>query len=204
MRLVILDRDGVINQDSDDYIKSPEEWVPIPGSLEAIARLCREDYKVIVATNQSGVARGLFDMDTLNKIHNRMLEQIRHKGGEIEAIFFCPHGPGDDCPCRKPRPGLFHQIAERLHIKLAGVPAVGDSLRDIQAAKAVHALPVLLRTGKGQRTLGALSEEAESEWMVEVPIYDDLAAFADALLAGRLDAHMAQALTRVEGAPAAG
>lgn len=194
MRLVILDRDGVINQDSDAYIKSPEEWVPLPGSLEAIARLCRGEYKVIVATNQSGIARGLFDMDTLNKIHNRMLDQIHHRGGEIEAIFFCPHGPDDGCDCRKPRPGLLRQIAERLHINLAGVPVVGDSLRDIQAAKAVHALPVLVRSGKGRRTLDALNEEEESEWMAEVPVYDDLAAFADALLAGRLDTHMAQAI----------
>ena len=124
-KLVILDRDGVINHDSDDYIKSPEEWVPIPGSLEAIARLHREGYKVIVATNQSGVGRGLFDMDTLGRIHARMLEAVRAKGGEIDAIFFCPHKPEDNCGCRKPQPGLFQEIAERLKVNLNGVYAVG-------------------------------------------------------------------------------
>lgn len=180
MKLVILDRDGVINHDSDEYIKSPEEWTPIPGSLEAIARLHREGYKVIVATNQSGVARGLFDMDTLGRIHARMLEAVRAKGGEIDAIFFCPHQPDDNCLCRKPQPGLFHEIAERLKVNLTGVYSVGDTERDVLAARAVAARPVLLRTGKGKRTL------KKSKMLTGVPIFDDLAAFTDSLLAGKL------------------
>src|SRR3989344_2378610 len=149
MKLVILDRDGVINHDSDAYIKSPDEWRPIAGSLEAIARLTREGYRVIVATNQSGVARGVFDMDTLGKIHAKMLDAVRAKGGEIDGIFFCPHGPDDGCHCRKPEPGLYEEIADRLKIGLNGVCAVGDSERDVVAARAVAARPVLVRTGKG-------------------------------------------------------
>jgi D-glycero-D-manno-heptose 1,7-bisphosphate phosphatase len=182
MKLVILDRDGVINRDSDEYIKSPEEWVPIPGSLEAIARLHREGYKIIVATNQSGVGRGLYDMDMLGRIHARMLEAVRAKGGEIDAIFFCPHKPEDQCDCRKPRPGLMLEIAERLKVNLAGVYAVGDSERDVLAARAVAARPILVRTGKGRRTL------KKSKLLAGVPVFDDLAAFTDALLAGKLAA----------------
>ncbi len=182
MRLVILDRDGVINEDSDDFIKSPEEWLPIPGSLEAITRLCREDYRVVLATNQSGIARGLFDMHTLNQIHLRMLDQIRQKGGEIDAIFFCPHGPDDHCDCRKPQAGMFRDIADRLHINMTGVPAVGDSLRDIQAARAVNALPVLVRTGKGQETLDNMSKH-EAKGVV---VFEDLYSFSEALLTGQL------------------
>ena len=180
MKLVILDRDGVINHDSDDYIKSPEEWVPIPGSLEAIARLHREGYKVIVATNQSGVGRGLFDMDTLGRIHARMLEAVRAKGGEIDAVFFCPHKPEDECSCRKPQPGLFQEIAERLKVNLNGVYAVGDTERDITAARLVSARPVLVRTGKGRRTL------KKNKALEDVPVFDDLAAFTDYLLTGKL------------------
>ena len=182
MKLVILDRDGVINHDSDEYIKSPEEWIPIAGSLEAIARLHRQGYKVIVATNQSGVGRGLYDMDMLGRIHARMLEAVRTKGGEIDAIFFCPHKPEDECDCRKPRPGLMMEIAERLKVNLAGVYAVGDSERDVQAARAVAARPVLVRTGKGKRTL------KKSKLLTDVPVFDDLAAFADSLLTGKLPA----------------
>src|SRR5438552_3799866 len=125
MKLIILDRDGVINHDSDAYIKSPEEWTPIPGSVEAIARLHREGYHVIVVTNQSGVARGLFDLNVLSKIHNKMLEAVRAAGGQIEAIFFCPHGPDDGCACRKPLPGMFEEIMERMKSNLRGVYAVG-------------------------------------------------------------------------------
>ena len=182
MKLVILDRDGVINHDSDEYIKSPEEWIPIAGSLEAIARLHREGYKIIVATNQSGVGRGLYDMDMLGRIHARMLEAVRAKGGEIDAIFFCPHKPEDECDCRKPRPGLMLEIAERLKANLAGVYAVGDSERDVQAARAVAARPVLLRTGKGKRAL------KKSKLLADVPVFDDLAAFTDGLLTGKLSA----------------
>jgi D-glycero-D-manno-heptose 1,7-bisphosphate phosphatase len=182
MKLVILDRDGVINHDSDDYIKSPEEWVPIPGSLEAVARLHREGYRVVVATNQSGVARGLFDMDMLGRIHAKMLEVVRAKGGEIDAIFYCPHGPDDGCRCRKPLPGLLEEIIERLKINLHGVYVVGDSERDVVAARAAQGLPVLVRTGKGERTL------KKSPQLAGVPVYPDLAAFTDALLTGELKA----------------
>lgn len=186
MRLVILDRDGVINEDSDDYIKSPEEWIPIPGSLEAIARLCRHEYRVVIVTNQSGIARGLYTMDVMNKIHNRMLEHIHQKGGEIDAILFCPHGPDDHCECRKPKTGMFKELAERLKINLNGVPSVGDSLRDLQAAQAVNALPVLVTTGKGAVTREQLDAAAQPS-LIETPVFADLAGFAEGLLAGQLD-----------------
>ena len=176
MKLVILDRDGVINYDSDDYIKSPEEWIPIPGSLEAIACLTREDYRVVVATNQSGIARGLYDMDTLNRIHAKMHKAVRERGGEIDGIFFCPHGPQDGCRCRKPRPGLFQEIEERFKINLLGVYAVGDSERDIIAARDMLAQPVLVRSGKGQQTLRT------SDNLQAIPVYRDLAEFTEALL----------------------
>ena len=182
MKLVILDRDGVINEDSDEYIKSPEEWIPIPGSLEAIARLHRDGYKIIIASNQSGVARGLFDMDMLGRIQAKMLEAVRAKGGEIDSIFFCPHGPDDGCQCRKPHSGLFQEIAERLKVNLNGVYAVGDSERDVVAARELSARPVLVRTGKGKRTL------KKSKTLNDVPVFDDLAAFADSLLSGALPA----------------
>jgi D-glycero-D-manno-heptose 1,7-bisphosphate phosphatase len=182
MKLVILDRDGVINYDSDAYIKSPEEWKPIPGSLEAIARLHREGYRVVVASNQSGVARGLFDIDTLMKIHLKMIDAVRAKGGDLDAIFFCPHGPDDDCNCRKPAPGLFQEIAERLKVNLNSVYAVGDDERDIVAARAAAARPVLLRTGHGKRTL------RKGKQLEGLPVYDDLAGFAEALLSGDLPA----------------
>jgi D-glycero-D-manno-heptose 1,7-bisphosphate phosphatase len=176
MKLIILDRDGVINYDSDDYIKSPEEWSPIPGSLEAIARLTRAGYRIAVATNQSGVARGLFDRNTLLRIHDKMQRAVAAAGGKIEAIFYCPHGPEDHCDCRKPKPGLLRDVATRLHVDLSGVPAIGDSLRDVQAARAVGARPILVRTGKGEKTA------AQGEGLEDVAIYADLAAVVDALL----------------------
>ncbi len=179
MRLIILDRDGVINQDSDGYIKSVDEWVPIPGSIEAIARLYQSDYRIAVASNQSGIARGLFNTDTLNRIHNRMIDAVVQKGGAIEAIFFCPHGPDQQCQCRKPRIGLFEEIADRLKVNLSTAYVVGDSLKDLEAARAVHAHPALVRTGKGARTI------AEGRGIADVPIFDDLSAFATALLEDR-------------------
>ena len=151
MKTIILDRDGVINQDSDEFIKSVDEWQPIPGSLEAIALLHRHDYRVVVITNQSGIARGLFSLATLNDIHRHMLSETRKKGGLIEAIFFCPHGPDDGCNCRKPLTGMYKDMANRLKIEMNGVPAVGDSMRDLQAAHDVGALPVLVKTGKGKQ-----------------------------------------------------
>ena len=152
MKLAILDRDGVINQDSDLYVKSPDEWRPIPGSLDAIARLNQWGYRVIVATNQSGVGQGLFDMDRLNAIHDKMSKCVAQVGGRIDAIFFCPHTNTDKCSCRKPKSGMFEEIATRYNMSLAGVPAIGDSLRDLQAAEAVQAQPMLVLTGKGTRT----------------------------------------------------
>jgi D-glycero-D-manno-heptose 1,7-bisphosphate phosphatase len=155
MKLIILDRDGVINYDSADYIKSPAEWKPIPGSLEAIARLNQAGYHVVVATNQSGIGRGLFDVATLNAIHEKMHKALGLAGGRIDAVFFCPHTQDTDCDCRKPKPGLLEDIAHRFNTELTGVPVIGDSLRDLQAAAAVGAQPVLVLTGKGERTVAA-------------------------------------------------
>ncbi len=152
-RYVLLDRDGVINQESDDFIKSPEEWLPIEGSLEAIALFNEQGYKVVVITNQSGLARGLFDLETLEKIHAKMRFMTEEKGGKIDAIYFCPHGPDDDCNCRKPKPGLLKTFAADFHADLAAITVIGDSLRDLQAAEAVGAKPILVKTGKGLRTL---------------------------------------------------
>jgi D-glycero-D-manno-heptose 1,7-bisphosphate phosphatase len=152
MKLVILDRDGVINYDSKQFIKSPAEWRPIPGSIEAIAKLNQAGYRVVVATNQSGIGRGLFDMDTLNAIHDKMHRAVQAAGGRIDAIFYCPHSIDADCHCRKPKTGMFERIAHCFNVDLEGVPAIGDSLRDLQAAVAVGAKPLLVMTGKGTLT----------------------------------------------------
>lgn len=177
MRLVILDRDGVINYDSAQFIKSPDEWRPIPGSLEAIASLTQAGFRVVVASNQSGVGRGLLDMATLNAIHGKMHAMLARAGGRIEAVFFCPHAADSRCACRKPKPGLLLEIALRYHIDLRGVPVIGDSLRDLQAAQAAGAAPILVRTGKGMLTLrvGGLPED--------IRVFDDLAEAARALIA---------------------
>jgi len=150
---VILDRDGVINVDSDDFIKSPQEWLPIPGSLDAVALLTRHGYKVIVISNQSGIARGLFDLSTLAAIHQKMQSLVSASGGKIEAIYFCPHGPKDNCLCRKPKPGLFNDFAADSHAQLHNVFSVGDSLRDLEASLAAGAKPLLVKTGKGLKTI---------------------------------------------------
>ena len=155
MKLVILDRDGVINYDSDHYIKSPDEWRPIPGSLEAIAKLNQAGYRVVVASNQAGIGRGLFDMATLAAIHDKMHRAVAQAGGRIDAIFYCPHARDSNCHCRKPKPGLFEDIARRFNADLTGVPAIGDSLRDLQAAIQVRAQPILVMTGKGKKTAAA-------------------------------------------------
>ncbi len=172
MKLVVLDRDGTINHDSDQYIKSPAEWKPIKGSLEAIARLTQSGHRVVVATNQSGIARGLFDMTTLNAIHDAMQRAVQRAGGRIDAIFFCPHANDADCECRKPRPGMLLEIGRRLNADLEGVPVVGDALRDLQAAQAVGARPVLVLTGKGKKTRSAGGLPPGTE------VFADLAAFA--------------------------
>ncbi len=182
-QLVILDRDGVINTDSPHYIKSPEEWHPIPGSLEAIARLNQAGFLVAVATNQSGVARGFYSLETLEKIHQKMQTECAQYGGTIEAIFFCAHGPEEGCDCRKPKPGLYHQIARHFNVDLkeTAIPAIGDSLRDLEAAKASGCLPVLVLTGNGKKTQQNLPPEFNA-----IPIYGNLALAVEALLNGEL------------------
>lgn len=152
MKLIILDRDGVINQDSDAFVKNPDEWIALPGSLAAIARLSQAGYTVAVATNQSGLARGLFDTATLNAIHAKLYREVTQAGGLVDAIFLCPHGPQDGCSCRKPLPGMYYDIARRYDTELNGVPAVGDSLRDLQAAAAAGCTPWLVLTGNGAKT----------------------------------------------------
>ncbi len=178
MKLVVLDRDGTINRDSAAYIKSPDEWIPLPGSAEAIARLNRAGFTVAVASNQSGLARGLFDEATLAKIHAKMHAVVGAAGGEIDRVVWCPHHPDAGCDCRKPRPGLLHRLATDYGIGLEGVPVVGDSARDLEAARAVGARPVLVRTGNGRRT------EAEGT-AGDAEVYDDLAAAAAALTGER-------------------
>ena len=176
MRLVILDRDGVINFDSNAYVKSPEEWLPIPGSLEAIARLYQAGFTLVVATNQSGVARKLFDLATLNAIHAKMSAAIEAAGGKLAGIFVCPHAPWDNCDCRKPKPGLLRQIAEQFHVSLRGVPVIGDSLRDIEAAESVAARPLLVRSSCSQEARPSLGVSHRVE------VFKDLAAAADQLI----------------------
>jgi D-glycero-D-manno-heptose 1,7-bisphosphate phosphatase len=176
MNLIILDRDGVINYDSDHFIKSPEEWKPIPGSLEAIARLCQSDYRVVVATNQSGIGRGLFDMHMLNAIHDKMHKALLLAGGRIDAIFYCPHAADAGCNCRKPKTGMLEDIAARYNVDLKGVPAIGDALRDLTAAAKMGAQPILVLTGKGKKTqaAGGLPENTL--------VYPDLAAAVATLI----------------------
>jgi len=176
MKLVILDRDGVINHDSAAYIKSPEEWKPIPGSLEAIALLSQAGYRVLVATNQSGIGRGLFEMATLNAIHDKMHRALGLAGGRIDGIFYCPHAQDAGCNCRKPKPGLLEEIAHRFGVDLNGVPFIGDSLRDLQAAVAVGAQPILVLTGKGKKT------RKDGDLPAGTVVYDDLAAAVRSLL----------------------
>ena len=175
MKLLILDRDGVINQDSDAYIKSLDEWIPIPGSIEAIAQLSKAGWTVAVATNQSGIARGYYSLATLDAMHARLRELVAAQGGEVGLIVYCPHGPDDGCDCRKPRPGMLRTIANHYAVDLAGVWFVGDSKGDLEAARAVDAQPVLVKTGKGEQTLSKGVPEATL-------IFDDLAAIASALI----------------------
>ncbi len=167
MGFVILDRDGVINEDSDAFIKSPDEWIPIPGSLEAIELLTLKGFRIVVLTNQSGIARGYFDTAMLEQIHQRMRAAVEARGGRIEAIFHCPHGPEDFCECRKPKAGLFRMFAEQFGVDLRGIPAVGDSFRDLEAARSVGASPMLVETGKGQRTLARYPD-------LDLPIFSNL------------------------------
>ena len=184
MKMIILDRDGVINHDSPDFIKSPAEWIPIPGSLEAIAQLNQAGYRVVIASNQSGIARELFDMNILNAIHQKLHARAQMVGATIDAIFFCPHAAIDNCDCRKPKPGMFEEISKRFKISLKGVPTVGDSLRDLQAGFISGCVPYLVMTGKGQKTFetGGLPPGTQ--------VYPDLAAMvADLLKGGAHAAH---------------
>ncbi|CAN7396389.1 D-glycero-beta-D-manno-heptose 1,7-bisphosphate 7-phosphatase [Pseudorhodoferax sp. LjRoot39] len=187
MKLVILDRDGTINVDSDEFVKSPEEWEPLPGALEAIARLNHAGWHVVVATNQSGLGRGLFDVVSLNAIHTKMHKALATLGGRIDAVFYCPHTPDDHCACRKPQPGLFQQIGERLGVDLRDVPTAGDSARDLQAGVAAGCEPHLVLTGKA----AALADQGTapplpSDFPAHTIVHQDLAAFAEFLTAREL------------------
>lgn len=176
MALIILDRDGVINEDSDDFIKSPDEWRAIPGSLEAIARLTRHNYQVVVVTNQSGIGRRKFNIDALNAIHLKMHSHLTQYGGTIDAIFFCPHTPRDECSCRKPKPGLYNQVSDRLRVSLSKVYCVGDKMTDVQAIKSAGGKPILVKTGSGQKEID------DGNVPAGIPIYKSLAAFVDELI----------------------
>ncbi|MES2998778.1 MAG: D-glycero-beta-D-manno-heptose 1,7-bisphosphate 7-phosphatase [Pseudomonadota bacterium] len=177
MKLIILDRDGVINDESKDYIKSPDEWHPIPGSLQAIALLSQAGYTIAVATNQSGVGRGYYTEAVLAQIHQKMLDCLKAKGGIIDKVFYCPHHPDDHCHCRKPDVGLFEQIAAAYSINLKNIVAIGDSLRDIQAAEKVACEPILVLTGNGQETL-----KNNPDLRDKIPVFPDLLAAVKALL----------------------
>ncbi|WP_272981244.1 D-glycero-beta-D-manno-heptose 1,7-bisphosphate 7-phosphatase, partial [Porticoccus hydrocarbonoclasticus] len=181
-KLVILDRDGVINQDSDNYIKTVDEWIPLPGSIDAIARLNRAGYSVVVATNQSGIGRGLFDLDDLEAMHEKLSGLLAQQGAELAGIFYCPHTPDDHCHCRKPAPGLIDAIASEFGVSLNGVPLIGDSLRDLQAGLSHQCTPILVRTGKGTATEKKLSSQPEIE-LQQAPVFDDLDQAVDYLLA---------------------
>jgi D-glycero-D-manno-heptose 1,7-bisphosphate phosphatase len=172
VKLVILDRDGTINHDSDSYVKSPEEWRPLDGSLEAIARLTHAGYRLVVATNQSGIARGLFDTTTLIAIHDKLQKAAAQAGGRIDAFFFCPHAADSACDCRKPKPGMLLEIARRFNVALSDVYMVGDAQRDLEAAAAAGAKPVLVLTGKGRKT------KSEGKLPPGTEVYPDLEAFA--------------------------
>jgi len=180
LKLVILDRDGTINRASEEFVKSPEEWVPLTGSLEAISRLNHAGFHVVLATNQSGLGRGLFDMAALNAVHSHMLKTLAAAGGRIDAIFYCPHAPDEGCSCRKPAPGLLHQIQERSRIDLKGLPYVGDSLRDMQAAHAAGCAPHLVLTGRHPDVQG---QALPATFPAGTQVHADLAAFVDHLLA---------------------
>jgi D-glycero-D-manno-heptose 1,7-bisphosphate phosphatase len=176
MKLVILDRDGVINEDRDDFVKSAAEWVPLPDSLEAIANLTQAGWRVVVATNQSGIGRGMFDMHALNAMHEKMHRLVNQAGGRIDAVLFCPHTRNDQCQCRKPAPGMVTEIAERFHVRPDSLPMIGDSLRDLQAIDAVGGQPILVKTGKGQKTL------ADGELPERTRVFDNLYDAAEYLI----------------------
>ncbi|MBX2838807.1 MAG: D-glycero-beta-D-manno-heptose 1,7-bisphosphate 7-phosphatase [Gammaproteobacteria bacterium] len=180
MKLVVLDRDGVINQDIGEIITHPDQWVPIDGSLEGIARLTQAGYQIAVATNQSGIAREILTMDQLFRIHQKMHDLVRQAGGDIDVVVFCPHSDANECDCRKPAPGLLYDISERLGIELESIPLVGDSLKDMQAAMAAAMQPILVKTGTGQQTLD------DNKGLEHLPAYDDLSSYVDELLVSKV------------------
>jgi D-glycero-D-manno-heptose 1,7-bisphosphate phosphatase len=179
MSYIILDRDGVINYDSNHYIKSPAEWLAIPGSLEAIAQLNRHGYRVLIATNQSGVARGYYDIDTLDEIHEKLTHELAAVGGYIEEIFFCPHHPDENCACRKPKPGMLHAIAEKYALDLQATYFIGDTHSDIQAAEAAGCLPILILSDKGMLVKDRYPE------MKNIPSFTSLAKAVESILSIR-------------------
>lgn len=177
-RLVILDRDGVINHDSDEFVKSPAEWLPIDGSIDAIARLSQAGFTIAVATNQSGIGRKIIDRPALEAMHDKLRSLVRDAGGDVDRIAYCPHHPDDGCDCRKPAPGLLNQLSRQYGMPLDGVPFVGDSTRDLEAARAVNARPILVLTGDGEKTAAAMKNRGDA-----VETFADLDAAASALIA---------------------
>ncbi len=178
MKTIVLDRDGVINEDSDSYIKSPDEWLPIEGSLQAISLLHKNGFRIAIATNQSGLGRGLFDGAALAAIHHKMYSMVEDNDGYIDGIFFCPHGPNEGCRCRKPATGLLEQIESEFQCALPGAYLVGDSLKDLQAARSYSMQPILVRTGKGSATESVLANNGLSD----VPVCDDLLAAVEQII----------------------
>tara|TARA_Y100000817_G_scaffold2718_1_gene2331 strand:+ start:1350 stop:1886 length:537 start_codon:yes stop_codon:yes gene_type:complete len=178
VKLIILDRDGVINEDSDDYIKSPDEWIPIAGSLEALGKLSQNGFKVIIITNQSGIGRKIFSIEMLNAIHKKMSINLAQYGGVIDGIFFCPCAPEENCNCRKPKSGLYNEVSDRLQISLENVFCVGDKITDIQAAQNARAKPILVKTGKENDDSGNIPKN--------IPIYDDLLSFVNKVITEKI------------------
>jgi len=181
VKLVILDRDGVINCDSDAYVKSADEWIPIPGSIEAIADLHRAGFTITIASNQSGLARKLFDLQQLEAMHHKMITLVEAAGGQLSGIFYCPHGPEQGCDCRKPEPGLIDSIEQELQVSAAGAYLIGDSLRDLEAGLRRSCIPLLVRTGKGEKTLAQLAQH-DNPALANAAVFDDLASAAHFLI----------------------
>jgi len=182
MKLVILDRDGTINSDSEDFVKTPDEWVPLPGALEAIARLNHAGWHVVIASNQSGLGRGLFDVAALNAMHAKMHKMLAAVGGRVDAVFYCPHSPEESCHCRKPLPGLFEQIGARFGVPLEGVPTAGDSVRDLQAGAAAGCEPHLVLTGKSAQYRAEHGGGQPQGLPPGTLVHQDLPAFVDFIL----------------------
>lgn len=176
-KLIILDRDGVINKDSDNYIRSPEEWLPLPGSIEAMAQLYKSGFTVTIATNQSGLARGYFNLDTLNAMHDKMNNLLEQQQGRVAAIKYCPHGPDNQCQCRKPLPGMVEELIHEFKVTPEECWLVGDSLRDLVAGQTAGCKVALVKTGKGLRTL------TKGEGLEGIPVFEDLADFTHFILA---------------------